>query len=277
MAITMAGLNVICILLLVGFTAVAIYVQVTSSTLSFPLSTGTTALTIVLPLLAAANLFGTDLIHRILPRRASASLAFQLYLPIVLQLIQGVLTVVLATLTAEGFTPIDCILEDRWQRLYSANDDRAIERIQDTFSCCGLRSIVDRTAPRGRCHEIYKDRHDSCLSPWRASMQRSAGLDFAVALAVGVLQLIQLALFTLRSSEGGRARTGYERTSQDTRRGPSERLLGNGSTSGDDEGTDPEVNDRSSDSRRDYGTAEDGPRIQPSHLGDGSEENTWGS
>lgn len=135
------------------------------------------------------NFFGTDLLKRTLPRRASASLTLQLYLPVVLQLIQGVLTVVLATLTAEGLEPVDCILEGNWSRLYRAKDDRALERIQDTFNCCGLRSIVDRTAPRGECKNIYKDRHDSCLSPWHASMQRSAGLDFAVALAVGIFQV----------------------------------------------------------------------------------------
>lgn len=283
MAITMAGLNVAYALLLAGFTAIAIYVQVTSSTLSFPLSTGTTALTILLPLLAAVNFFGTDFLNRTLPRRASASLTLQLYLPVVLHIIQGVLTVVLATLTAEGLAPVDCILEGNWSRLYRAKDDRALERIQDTFNCCGLRSIVDRTAPRGECKNIYKDRHDSCLSPWHASMQRSAGLDFAVALAVGIFQLVQLALFTVRSS-GGRASKRYRRTIQSIGSGPSDRLLGNG-TANDDENEDddddndagPEGNNGISGTHHDYGTTEGGPRVQPSNLGDSSEENTWRS
>ncbi|KAI6086610.1 hypothetical protein F4821DRAFT_238151 [Hypoxylon rubiginosum] len=280
MAITMAGLNVAYALLLAGFTAIAIYVQVTSSTLSFPLSTGTTVLTIILPLLAAVNFFGTDLLKRTLPRRASASLTLQLYLPVVLQLIQGVLTVVLATLTAEGLEPVDCILEGNWSRLYRAKDDRALERIQDTFNCCGLRSIVDRTAPRGECKNIYKDRHDSCLSPWHASMQRSAGLDFAVALAVGIFQLVQLALFTVRSSKGGWASKRYGRTIQSIGSGPSDRLLGDGTANDDDdddEDTSPEGNNGTSGTHHDYGTTEGGPRVQPSNLGDSSEENTWRS
>lgn len=169
------------------------YVQVTSSTLSLPLSTGTTVLTILLPFLAAVNTFGR--LHQTLPRTLSAFPALQQFLPLVpllLQILQGVLAAVLATLTAEGFAPgqvLDCGLEINWQSLWHTHDGRAIQRIQDSFNCCGLRSLVDRDWPRHQCQELYKNRHVSCLAPWRSSMQRSAGLGFTVAVAVGILQV----------------------------------------------------------------------------------------
>ncbi|XXG97946.1 hypothetical protein Hte_004262 [Hypoxylon texense] len=272
----MVNLYIVRALLLVGLTAVAIYVQVTSSTLSLPLSTGTTVLTILLPLLAAVNTFG--LLLRILPRQASTSPILQKFLPFVLQILQGVLAVVLATLAAEGFVPgqvLDCNLENSWQGLWHTKDGRAIERIQDAFSCCGLRSTVDRDWPTHQCKDLYKDRHGACLIPWRASMQRNSGLGFTVAVAVGILQLIQLAFFTLRTSEGGHARMGYRQNTSSFVSGPSDRLLGNGAANGDDDGTGPETNG-SGGGRRGYGGTEDGPRVEPTHLGDSGEENTWG-
>ncbi|KAI1770504.1 hypothetical protein F4818DRAFT_432391 [Hypoxylon cercidicola] len=277
----MTNIEVVCALLMAGLTAVAIYVQVTSSTLSLPLSTGTTVLTILLPLLAAVNIFRARILHlfpHLIPQHMARAAMLQQFLPLVLQLIQGVLSVVLATLMAEGFVPgqmLDCSLEGKWQELWRPHEGHAIERIQDTFSCCGLRSIVDRNEPRGQCPILYKDRHFACLSPWRASMQRSAGLGFGVAIAVGILQLIQLALFTLRTSENGHARIEY-RDIQSIESGASERLLGNG-TVNDDGGDDDGTANGSGGGRRDYGATEEGPRVEPSGLGDRDEENTWRS
>lgn len=168
------------------------YVQVTSGTLSLPLSTGTTVLTIILPIIAAANVFFTPLLHRFLQSR-TRSLATQQLLPIALQVIQGILTVVLATLSAQGFVPgklLECSLEGNWQRMYSAKDDQALQRIQDSFNCCGLRSTQDRDFPRNKqCLTTYPSRTISCLDPWRAAEQRTAGLGFAAIVVVGVLQV----------------------------------------------------------------------------------------
>ncbi|KAI1097302.1 hypothetical protein F4804DRAFT_327988 [Jackrogersella minutella] len=265
-------------LLLVALTAIAIYVQVTSSTLSLPLSTGTTALTIILPLLAAANVFLTPLLRRILPR-AFSSPAIQQLLPASLHVIQGILTVVLATLAAEGFVPgqaLECGLEGNWQRLYSAKDWRAIERIQDAFNCCGLHSIKDKNSPDGKCLNLNQGRNIACLNPWRAAEQRNAGFGFSVVVVVGILQLIHLAFFRLRNSGGPRARNYYRHITQSIGGDPREGLLENGTVedgADEDDGTAGE--DGTDGGRRDYRDIDDGPspRIEPSGLG--NERNNW--
>ncbi|KAI1454101.1 hypothetical protein F4805DRAFT_440740 [Annulohypoxylon moriforme] len=262
-------------ILLLASIAVAIYVQVTSSTLSLPLSTGTTVLTIILPFIAAANVFYTPLLHRFLRSRFS-SLATQQLLPIALQVIQGILTVVLATLSAQGFVPgklLECSLEGNWQRLFSAKNARAIQQIQDSFNCCGLRSTKDRDWPLHQCTASYKDRTTGCLVPWQAAEQRTAGLGFAAVVVVGVLQLIHLALFRLRNSGGARARLGYRRITQSVGANPHEGLL-------EDQTVDDENDAAAGESgvnggRHDYGTLGDNPnhRIEPSGLGE--EGNNW--
>ncbi|KAI0884530.1 uncharacterized protein GGS22DRAFT_143837 [Annulohypoxylon maeteangense] len=263
-------------ILLLASIAVAIYIQVTSSTLSLPLSTGTTVLTIILPLIAAANVFYTPLLHRFLQARVS-SLATQKLLPIALQVIQGILTVVLATLSAQGFVPgklLECSLEGNWQRLFIAKDAHAIQQIQDSFNCCGLRSTKDRDWPLHQCTDSYKDRNSACLVPWRAAQQRTAGIEFAVVVVVGVLQLIHLALFRLRNSGGARARLGYRRITQSVGANPHEGLLENQAI--DDDENDAAAGDSGVDGGRpDYGALEEGPnhRIEPSNLGE--ERNNW--
>ncbi|KAI0837267.1 hypothetical protein F5Y06DRAFT_271209 [Hypoxylon sp. FL0890] len=266
-------------LLLVALTAVAIYVQVTSSTLSLPISTGTSVLTIILPFLAAANVFYTPLLQLFLKKKVNSA-ALQQLTPVALQVIQGVLTVVLATLAAERFVPgqlLECSLEGTWMRMWKAHDGRAIERIQDAFNCCGLRSTKDRDWPRLQCSSLYPARHNSCLVPWRTSMQRTAGLEFAVAVAVGILQLIHLALFRLRNSGGARARGGYRRLVQSVGADPRQGLLENGvaEAADADEGHGAAGEDAANGNHRDYGTVEDGPnhRLEPSGLGE--EGNNW--
>ncbi|KAI1417874.1 hypothetical protein F5Y13DRAFT_32801 [Hypoxylon sp. FL1857] len=283
----MANLALAFPLLLIALTALAIYVQVTSSTLSLPISTGTTVLTIILPFLAAANVFYTPLLQRYLGNRVRSA-ALQQLSPVALQVIQGVLTVVLATLTAQGFVPgqlLECSLEGHWMRMWKDKDGRAIERIQDAFNCCGFRSIKDHDWPAPvpgpptppRCRTLYPGRHDACLAPWRASMQRSAGLEFTVVVAVGILQLIHLALFRLRNSGGARARGGYRRLVQSVGADPRQGLLENGTTevAQAEEGDGAAGEDGANGNRQGYGTVEDGPshRLEPSGLGE--DGNNW--
>ncbi|KAL7624718.1 hypothetical protein AAE478_006289 [Parahypoxylon ruwenzoriense] len=276
----MANLAILYPLLFIAAAAVAIYVQISSSTLSLPLSTGTTVLTILLPFLAAANVFCTPLLRRLLLARlgsSSSSPASLLRLvPAALQLIQGVLTIVLATLAAEGFTPgqvLECSLEGNWQHLWRAHDDRAIERIQNAFDCCGFRSTVDRDYPRGHCVE-YTHRNSACIGPWRASMQRTAGLEFSVAIVVGILQVVHLALFKLRNSGGGSARAGYRRITQSIGANPSEGLLADGVVDADHDETEG-AGDGPGNGHHNYGALESGPnhRLEPSGLGE--ERNNW--
>ncbi|EMR72675.1 putative tetraspanin tsp3 protein [Eutypa lata UCREL1] len=238
----MGKLEIIYLLITAGLTAIAIYVQVNSSAISLPISLGTTIITILLPLIAAANFFYYPILHRMSQQRSS--LIQQFVLP-GLQILQGVLTVILVTLSFEGLLPgpnIRCSLEENWKRLWIAHDGRAIERIQDAFSCCGLNTIKDRAWPQGQCPQLY-GRHDPCAGPWRAAMQRNSGLGFAVAMTVGILQ--------------------NERTSQ------AEGLLEDGDGS--------EENDSPNSPRRDYGAIDDrrSPRVEPSHLGE--DRNHWES
>jgi len=164
------------------------YLQVTSSSLSLPISTGTTVLTILLPLFAAANVYFTPVLNRLF----GSSRGYQQFLPSALHILQGGLTLIIITLAFQGFLPgqlLDCALNGNWQRLYSNHDRQAIERIQNTFDCCGLKSVKDRTWPEGnQCHQIY-GRNTPCIQPWRASMQRTSGLEFAVAVIVGLIQV----------------------------------------------------------------------------------------
>ncbi|KAI1382790.1 uncharacterized protein F4822DRAFT_97046 [Hypoxylon trugodes] len=279
----MVNLAIVPPILLIVLLAVAIYVQVTSSNLSLPLATGTTVLTIILPLIAAANIFYTPILRGILLRRAASSPVLQRLLPAGLQLFQGVLTVVLATLAAEGFVPggqLDCSLNNNWQRLYSAHDDRAIERIQDAFNCCGLNTMKDRSAPQGQCRTLFPNRHTRCLEPWRAAEQRTAGFQFAVVVLAGILQLVNLASFAFRGSRNSNSRFGYRRIAQvvgvDT---TEERLLEDGEAEVDEGGNGAAAGgDGTNGARRDYGGTGNGGthyRVEPSSFGNSSERNQW--
>ncbi|KAI5862287.1 hypothetical protein GGS23DRAFT_573580 [Durotheca rogersii] len=275
----------------------AIYVQVTSSTLALPLATGTTVLAILLPFFAAGNLFLTSAARRVpvgartgssssspsqsLPRSLASLAALVQFLPAALQLLQGVLTVVVATLAAERVTPgrtLGCGLEGNWQRMWSANDGQDIERIQNAFNCCGLRSPVDRAWPkRGEipCTKLY-NRANSCLAPWQESAQRAAGFELTIALVLGLFQLVHLVLFRLRRANGGGSGAEYRRKFDSVATNPRGRLIEDGtddeeaSTGAERGGDEPGVG------RREHRALEEGPsrpRLEPSNLG--SEQNDW--
>ncbi|CAJ2511186.1 Uu.00g068110.m01.CDS01 [Anthostomella pinea] len=271
----MFRLTIIFPILVAALIALAIYVQVTSSSLSLPLSTGTTVITILLPLIAAANVFYTPILDRILPRGKYPAL--QQLLPPALQIIQAVLTTIVATLAFEGFLPsqnLNCNLEGNWQQLWHEHDGRGIERIQDSFNCCGLNSVRDRAWPRDHCQDFY-NRHSSCAAPWRATMQRNAGLEFGVAVAVGLIQLVHLALSRLRNAQNRRARD-FKRITHNPEADSSDRLIEDGQPVEEADGA--EGNGGQDGSRRGYGAISDGgsaPRIEPSGLGE--ERNQWQS
>ncbi|KAI0020444.1 hypothetical protein F4780DRAFT_372637 [Xylariomycetidae sp. FL0641] len=260
-------------ILIVAMTAVAIHIQVLASALSLPLATGTTVLTMLLPLLAAAN--AAAYTPRILPGLLSRCPAVlrRLALPI----LQGVLTVALATLALEAAAPgptQTCRLEQAWQRRWHAHDGRAIERVQDAFACCGLRSLKDRAWPRdGSCPALYR-RHAPCLEPWAAAMRRAAGLEFAVAVLVGVIQLVQLAMMRMRSPADGRPE--FQRVRHAIGAASRERLLEDGDVDdGDRDGDAGE--DGAVEGRGGYSDLVDGEghRVEPSGLGE--ERNQWRS
>ncbi|KAI0116396.1 hypothetical protein GGR51DRAFT_501199 [Nemania sp. FL0031] len=254
-------------LLVAALIGIAIYVQYASSTLSLPISTGLTVLTILLPLFAAANIIYTPILNR----RIRSPTLLHLLLP-ALHVLQGMLTVIIATLTAQGFANsqiLDCGLEASWQLLWHNHDGRSIERIQNTFGCCGFKSLADRAWPRekGQCEEIY-DRHTWCEAPWRAYMQRTSGLQFAVAVAAGIIQLAYLAYLRQQAIRN--------KAAQDLKRLPhdSERLIEEEYHDSDDEAAseDQSPSDSVSPTTRD----EAPHRVEPSGLGR-DEVNEWRS
>ncbi|KOS22572.1 hypothetical protein ESCO_001702 [Escovopsis weberi] len=174
--------------------AIAAIVHFRTQTLSLPLAAGITVLVALLPL---AALFNTALHPRLL--RAAArphASALRRLAPAALQLLQALLATVLGTLLLQDARPgsptARCLLEGRWQALYSAHDAPAIRAVQDALACCGFNSVRDRAFPfQGRCDETF-GRTEGCRAPWAAALRGGAGADFAVVLVVGLMQAFGL-------------------------------------------------------------------------------------
>ncbi|KAI1125718.1 hypothetical protein F5Y10DRAFT_246424 [Nemania abortiva] len=251
-------------LLIAALIGIAIYVQYASSALSLPISTGVTVLTILLPLFAAANIIYTPILNRLI----RSPTIQQLLLP-ALHILQGGLTIIIATLAVQGFAPgqvLDCGLEANWQRLWQNHDGRSIERIQNELDCCGFRSVVDRAwpKPKDQCEAIY-DRHTFCRPAWRAYMQRTSGLQFAVAVAVGIIQLAHLVYLRQQEIRNNAARD-FKRLQQG-----SDRLIEEEYHDSDEgDSVDESPSDSTSPTTRD----EAPHRVEPSGLGR-DEANEW--
>ncbi|KAF2967997.1 hypothetical protein GQX73_g5551 [Xylaria multiplex] len=263
-------------LLMVALIGIAIYVQVTSSTLSLPISTGTAVLTILLPLFSVANILYTPILTRL-----TASSTFQQLLVPALHILQGGLVVVIATLAAQGFVPshiVNCALEGNWQQLWQHRDGRAIERIQNTFDCCGFNSIKDRAWPRQdpkQCAAIYQ-RTTSCGAPWRAHMQRASALQFAIAVLVGIIQLAHLVYLRRRGGRDYMARD-FKNHSQRVEAGDNGRLIEEPYHDDEEEGVSVDQDPPPSALPPARAAQSDAPhRVEPSSLG-GNEANEWRS
>lgn len=189
--------------LLFGF---AIYEHINSTTLSLPISGPLTILLLLLPLFGAANTLFYHYAFRVHnPSRRNRGLA------VVLQGFQAIFTIVLATLFFSGVLPSaarSCLLSTTWQRLFSAHDAASIRRTQDAFNCCGFNTVRDRAWPfpnqhgSGSCVETY-GRNVACVGPWQMALQRNSSLEFAIAIAVGLLQASSVLLAAnSRSFEG---------------------------------------------------------------------------
>jgi hypothetical protein len=264
-------------------------------------------LAILLPLFAAANIFFTPVLTRFF---VASSRYKQLLLP-ALHILQGGLAIIIATLSSQGFQTgwlQKCALRGNWQQLVHNHNGPAIERIQNTFDCCGYHSVADMEWPKGRCEEIY-NRHTGCEVPWRQAMHRTSGLEFAVAVVVGIIQVSQLLCtshrvyifeFPLceklanwgklahlvylrqRGAKGSSTRDARGNGTRDFRRLPqpveaedSERLVEDGVEAYHDSDEEGHI-ERPSLTYPPSGNAEDGPRVAPSGLGR-DEANEWRS
>lgn len=259
-------------------TGLAIYILVSSSSLSLPISLWTTIATILLPILSVTNVFYTPLFQRS-PQLAKYPFAIQLG-PAALHILQGALTVILATLYFEGFQPgryLDCNLQETWKQLWMAHNGRAIGRIQDAFSCCGFRSERHMSWPPSQssskgsqslCSEM-NHRTISCADPWRSAMQVGSGLGFAVAALTGIFQLIFL--IRERRLNFGRSRPSLMRITQSgDEDADDEALLTHDESS---PGAAPRDGTRQVRGYGALGNGPNNPRIEPSGLG--NERREW--
>ncbi|KAK3939253.1 hypothetical protein QBC46DRAFT_316121 [Diplogelasinospora grovesii] len=205
-----AWLAIVYPLIILALMAVATYEHINTTTLSLPLSPVLTFLTVLLPLLAFANalylpsaLFSSSSSSSSSSRSKQPSPFTRAVLPIALQILQLILTTVLATNFASELIPSpirQCMMESRWKDFWTGHDAESIRRIQDSFNCCGFRTVKDRAwpfphgkpgDPKVECTTEYH-RTIACGAPWEQALQRNAGTEFGVVLTVGVLQVLSL-------------------------------------------------------------------------------------
>ncbi|PTB63902.1 hypothetical protein BBK36DRAFT_7141 [Trichoderma citrinoviride] len=177
---------------------VAAVVHFHSAHLSLPINPAITVLTVLLPILSLLNSY---IYPTLLHSARHSSHPLHRLSPTILQTLQGLLTAVLATLLFEDVIPsatVECLLDNKWLRMFRAHDGESIRLIQDTLNCCGLNSVKDRAYPFPKknqpwsmCYEMF-GRDQSCRKPWRAALRSSAGADFGVVVAVGLLQILSL-------------------------------------------------------------------------------------
>ncbi|RSL90194.1 hypothetical protein CEP51_000870 [Fusarium floridanum] len=188
------------ILLSLVLLGIAIGVHVHASSLSLPISPAVSILTILLPVSGfLINMFYS----RHGPVSSSSSNRIAKLAPLIVQVLQGLATTILATILFETILPsstLDCVLETQWMRMFRAHDAGGIQSIQDAYDCCGLNTVKDRAYPftpgkAKTCAERY-ERDVACKGPWRGALQKTSGVDLIIVIVVGLMQdkMICLAL-----------------------------------------------------------------------------------
>ncbi|TVY85685.1 hypothetical protein LAWI1_G008581, partial [Lachnellula willkommii] len=229
--------------------------------------------TVVLPLITGVSTQGV----RSLIQRSTKNEQFQLTIPLIAVIgFQLIYETIVATLALTHMIPpnaLKCELNDRWTKLYKNEDTRGIRTIQDTFECCGLNSVKDRAFPFGApstCATNY-GRSNSCFGEWRKAEQVNAGLLFLVAVVVFALKVGSI--FTLLSRASWthlplvrafkRIGTSAQNGDEDAR-ATMRRLIEGGSVE------EPYLDDP--EAARENENENHGPRVQPSALGETSNE-----
>jgi len=183
-----------------------------------------------------------------------------------------------ATLSLTYILPpssLQCGLNDRWQRLYSAKNGQALRAIQDSFDCCGFNKVTDRAVPFGgglasQCAAKY-NRDLSCLDPWRQAEQTNAGLLLLVAsilFIVKVLSILSLLTSTSWSHSGWvqRLKRGDAEDLGADQRASVGRLIED-NANGSDEGYHDEADEPVDRALEAAPSGDDqGPRVEPSPL-----------
>jgi hypothetical protein len=184
-------------LLLIGF---AIFEHITIARLSLPLTSAITIINIVVVILTALHVASSLWLQR-----SEASSNWLSKVSVWIFQVQWVAIPVLVTAFSVMILPSDvqkCLLSTQWQRLFSEHDKEAIRAIQDAFHCCGFNNARDRAYPfpndqgAGQCVLQYH-RTAGCMRPWTSSLQRHAGLEMGIAIALGVIQVLPALNLTL--------------------------------------------------------------------------------
>ena len=163
--------------------------------LSLPISTATSAATIILPAITGVTLRGAQSLIRGSPGKRNAINLISCRSAIILVFFLFIYDTVIATLALTYMVPpssLRCNLEGRWAWLFSHKNAEMIRRIQDRHQCCGFNSVRDRAWPfpdarhaATACHEAF-GRERSCFKGWRQDQQATGGLMLLVA-TVGFL------------------------------------------------------------------------------------------
>ncbi|KAL9480735.1 hypothetical protein ACSS6W_005521 [Trichoderma asperelloides] len=253
-----------------------------SAHLSLPVSSAVTILTVLLPVFSFLNSF---IYPSLLHSARNSSNPLHRLSPTILQTLQGLFTTILATLLFEKVVPsesVECLIDNQWLHLWRDRNGEAIRLIQDTLNCCGLNSLKDRAYPISdpeACAGMF-GRNQVCRGPWRSALRSSAGADFGVVVAVGLLQILSL----LMTREGNNWWTAWRsvswhRQQQVNRRESRPLLAGIPDVDAD------EVVEQQEDSPRPRGyqsltnntDEENRPRVEPSGIRTRQEANVWDS
>jgi hypothetical protein len=130
------------------------------------------------------------------PMSSSSSNRVAKLAPLIIQVLQGLATTILATILFETILPsstLDCMLETQWMHMFRAHDSRGIQSIQDAYDCCGLNTVRDRAYPfppgeADRCAKRY-ERDVACKGPWRGALQKTSGVDLIFVIVAGLIQV----------------------------------------------------------------------------------------
>jgi len=182
-------------LLLLALTALAGYSYSQIRFLSLPISQALGLFTVVLPLITGISTQGAYGLIQRSSKKENYHLTIPLIVVIGFQLVYETIVATLAMTYVLPPSSLGCGLDQRWQFLFSNKNANAIRAIQDSFDCCGFRTVVDRAFPfsggRSECAAVY-GRNKSCFAEWRKAEQTNAGMFVIVALVVFLIKVVSI-------------------------------------------------------------------------------------
>ncbi|KAF2479051.1 hypothetical protein BDY17DRAFT_257635, partial [Neohortaea acidophila] len=186
--------------------SLAAYALYSANRYSLPIPNAVCALAMALPPLAGVALEAVLSLNDSLARKGQvqASRVFQVVVAAFL-----IFESVLATLAGTHYSPpgsLNCALGERWMRLFDGREVEDIRRIQDAFSCCGLKNPQDMSWPfpdanhgANACQMRFQ-RDNRCLEPWREEERKVAIMLMVVPIGVFIWKIAILLAPSSQSS-----------------------------------------------------------------------------